>query len=441
MSSFNRPASLAPQNPERTTTMRMITDESPRSPAAMRRSNEIGSWNRACKRLGGLLPRIDPTATKKTTTAIVVALVLTMFGAGNCVGQSSDDAATSASPAAVDMHQDAPASNDSLRAMILTSRAAREAVAKIRPSLVTIESFGGVSAVQGKIGGIRKRGEGNTTGILVSPEGHIITSTFNFIGRPPVITVRTWDGKRHVAKMLGRDDIRKLTMLKIDADQPFPVPEFVPVEELRVGQWAVSVGVGYGDTTPAVSIGIISALNRIGGRAVQTDANISPANYGGPLIDLQGRVIGVCVPLNPQSDSLAAGVEWYDSGIGFCIPLAGGEDWIEMLKQGKRVAPGHLGILAMANPDGPGLFLERVFQDSPAGKAGLLREDIILAVDDQTTDELRVLKNILGRKSAGESIKVRYREFATGEEKTIEVTLGESPESDQNAPPGSRPPQ
>ncbi len=80
-------------------------------------------------------------------------------------------------------------SDNRLQAMILTSQAFRAAAAKIQPALVTIESFGGVSAVQGKIGGIRKQGEGNTTGVMISPDGLIVTSTFNFIQRPPVITV------------------------------------------------------------------------------------------------------------------------------------------------------------------------------------------------------------------------------------------------------------
>ena len=164
-------------------------------------------------------------------------------------------------------------------AMSLTSRAFRNAVQQIRPSLVTIESFGGVSAIQGRIGGIRKQGEGNTTGVLISDEGHIITSSFNFIQSPPVITVITGDGERRVAKILGKDETRKICLLKIERFDGIVVPEFVNEETIKVGQWAVSVGVGYGDTNSAISTGIISAKNRIGGRAIQTDANISPANY------------------------------------------------------------------------------------------------------------------------------------------------------------------
>ena len=164
-----------------------------------------------------------------------------------------------------------------MKAMSLTSNAFRSAVEKIRPSLVTIESFGGVSAVQGRIGGIRKQGEGNTTGILISKEGHIVTSSFNFITSPPVITVITSDGERRVAKLLGRDETRKICLLKLNPFAGIQLPEIAPLNEITVGQWAISVGVGYGDANPAVSTGIISAKNRIGGRAIQTDANTSPA--------------------------------------------------------------------------------------------------------------------------------------------------------------------
>jgi len=172
---------------------------------------------------------------------------------------------------------------DAFESMMLTAKAFRSATEKIQPSLVTIESYGGVAAVQGRIGGIRKQGEGNTTGVVISPDGYVATSTFNFIQKPPVITVVTSDGERHTARLMGRDKIRKICLLKIDGVSDLKVPEIIDPKEVTVGQWAVSIGVGYGDMSPAVSTGIISAKNRIGGKAIQTDANISPANYGGPF--------------------------------------------------------------------------------------------------------------------------------------------------------------
>ena len=218
-----------------------------------------------------------------TAMIVLMILIISVGLESTSLGQESNietDQAVESGPAPAQQ----PA--DLFRAMTLTSRAFRAAADKIQPSLVTIESFGGVSAVQGRIGGIRGQGEGNTTGVMISPDGHVLTSTFNFIQQPPVITVITSDGKRRFAKLLGRDDTRKICLLKIDGVSNMQVPEMVDEADVVVGQWAVSVGVGYGDTSPALSMGIISAKNRIGGRAIQTDANISPANYGGPLLDI-----------------------------------------------------------------------------------------------------------------------------------------------------------
>ncbi|MEZ6095579.1 MAG: trypsin-like peptidase domain-containing protein [Pirellulaceae bacterium] len=193
----------------------------------------------------------------------------------------------------------AVSSGQDLETMRATAKAVRFAAGNVQANLVAIESFGGSGAIAGRIAGIRKQGEGNTTGLLLGPDGYIVTSTFNFIQRPPVITVITLDGERHYAEMLGRDDTRKLCILKINDAPAVSEIKSVDPASVVVGQWAVSVGVGFGDVNSAVSTGIISATNRIGGRAIQTDANISPASYGGPLVDIHGDVLGICVPLNP----------------------------------------------------------------------------------------------------------------------------------------------
>ena len=323
-----------------------------------------------------------------------------------------------------------------MEAMSLTSNAFRSAVEKIRPSLVTIESFGGVSAVQGRIGGIRKQGEGNTTGILISKEGHIVTSSFNFITSPPVITVITSDGERRVAKLLGRDETRKICLLKLN---PFPgiqLPEIAPLNEITVGQWAISVGVGYGDANPAVSTGIISAKNRIGGRAIQTDANTSPANYGGPLLDIEGRVTGICVPLNPQNQAVGAGVEWYDSGIGFAIPLDGAAELIERLKTGERIYPGRLGIRMEANPDGSGgIRVVEVVPKSAASEAGLGHGDIIRKLNDKEVADQMELRKIMFQLEAGDEVTIVFDSHLEEKSMSATVKLGKPPAPKDDAPP------
>lgn len=335
---------------------------------------------------------------------------------------------------------------NTLEAMQVTSAMFREAADKVEPSLVTIESWGGVGAREGKIGGIRKQGEGNTTGIAISADGYIITSTFNFITRPPIIMVVTRDNKRHAAKLQGRDDLRKICLLKITdlgPDETLVVPEIAPLEKIKVGHWALSMGVGYGDRSPAISMGIISAKNRIGGRAIQTDANISPANYGGPLIDIDGRVMGICVPMNPQSQAIGAGVEWYDSGIGFAIPLDGADELLERLKDSDvKIEPAFLGVKADANPDGEGMWIAEVVPNSAAANAGLEREDVLMSVAGKPVADLMGLKQVLIAFEAGQKTTLEYLVQGKGDIVKKDITFIPAPESkneiDQLEPPEIR---
>ena len=122
------------------------------------------------------------------------------------------------------------------------------------------------------------------------------------------------------------------------------MPTQVPRQELAVGQWTIAVGRTYPDSFPNVSVGILCAINRVWGKAVQTDAKVSPSNYGGVLIDIRGRVIGMLVPLSPQQEGEFAGAEWYDSGIGFAVPLADIWPHLEKMKQGIDLQPGLLGV-------------------------------------------------------------------------------------------------
>jgi serine protease Do len=307
------------------------------------------------------------------------------------------------------------------------SAVARGALARVRPSVVTIESFGGITATEGVIGGIRKQGEGNTTGLIISPDGLVVTSLFNFARSPRIITVILADGQRKMATILGRDLSRNLCLLQLQDVADLPTPAWVPQQEIEVGQYAISLGVGYGDTRPAVAVGIISAINRIGGRAIQTDANISPANYGGPLIDIEGRVFGVCVPLSPGGLSSSAGVEWYDSGIGFAISLHGMEWWIERMKAGEDIFPGIIGVTVNDNPNGAGLQVVRTIPGSAAEQVELQKDDVILEVDSVALQTQADLMNIVKRLTSGHKLKIKFQRGADVRE--VEVTLTPHPDS------------
>ena len=196
-------------------------------------------------------------------------------------------------------------------------QAIRSAVDKIAPSVVKIETIGGLERV-GRV----LVSTGPTTGLVVAEDGYVISSAFNFIQQPSSILVTLPSGARAAAQIVARDHSRMLVLLKVNTAEKLTVPTAVPRTEMRVGQWGIAVGRTYDQKEPNISVGVVSAINRIWSTAIQTDAKISPANYGGPLIDIQGRVLGVLVPLSPQKQGgEVAGAEWYDSGIGFAVPL------------------------------------------------------------------------------------------------------------------------
>jgi serine protease Do len=314
--------------------------------------------------------------------------------------------------------QDAP---NLARGVLLAPKAFRAAAAKVQPSLVRIEGFGGVAA-DALGGGYQAPGEGPTTGVVISSDGYIVTSTFNFLRKPPIITVVDQSGRRHVAKLLGRDETRRICLLKVDGVSDWSVPQLADRDQLKVGQWVVATGIGFGADQPALMAGIISATSRISGRAVQTDANLSPANYGGPLVDLDGRVVGICVPLSPNAKSDAAGAEWYDSGIGFAVPLAGLDSVVAAMKEGKTLQRGFLGVQAQGAGDPPtGAVVKQVVPDSPAAKAEIQAEDRIVSVGGIEIQDVTHLQSVIGRFFAGDKVEIVVQR---GEEKkTLEAEL------------------
>lgn len=291
-----------------------------------------------------------------------------------------------------------------------TEQALRAAVEKVAPTVAKIETAGGSELVGGpsaQAGGIRK-GVGPTTGVVVSPDGYIVTSSFNFANKPTDIFVTVPGKPRAVAKVVATDSTRMITLLKIDA-QNLPVPVAMPKGEFTIGHWAVAVGRTLNPDAngfPSMSIGIVSAIGRIQGKAIQTDAKVSPVNYGGPLVATDGRVFGVLVPLSPRGDSDTAGIEWYDSGIGFAIPLEEINAILPRLKKGESVGRGVLGV-TFKNSNEPYFghpTVDVVTIESAAAKIGLQTGDQIVRVDGKPIAHVTALQFALGPKYAGDSV-------------------------------------
>ena len=134
----------------------------------------------------------------------------------------------------------------------LEQRAFRAAVDRVAPAVVRIETVGGGDQV-GRV----EFGSGATTGLVIDSEGYIVSSAVNFLNTPDSILVRLPDGLRKPARLVATDHNRMLVLLKIETDEPLPVPETVPDGEVRVGQWAIAVGRTFDLKRPNMSVGII----------------------------------------------------------------------------------------------------------------------------------------------------------------------------------------
>lgn len=281
-------------------------------------------------------------------------------------------------------------------------QAFQQAAALVSPSVVKIETVGGLDRVSGQLAAT-----GPTTGLVVAADGWIISSAFNFAAQPEQVLVTLGDGRRVPAKLVATDRSKMLTLLKVE-EQNLPVAAPAPKEGMRVGQWAIALGRTLEGETPSLSVGIVSALNRIWGKAIQTDAKISPINYGGPLINIDGQVLGILVPLAAQGkDDAVAGVEWYDSGIGFAIPLVDVLATLERLKQGQDLLPGLLGITFKSQDEFAGeTTLDRVRYGSPAQQAGLKTGDTIVSLEGRKITRIAQFRQLMGTRYAGDKISV-----------------------------------
>jgi serine protease Do len=283
-------------------------------------------------------------------------------------------------------------------------QAFKQAAALVSPSIVRIDTVGGLDVV-----GQLRTSTAPTSGVVLTEDGYIISSAFNFISKPASVLVTLPDGKRLPARLIATDRLRMVTLLKVEATG-LPVPKVVDKNSVEVGQWAVALGRTYDSPLPSMSVGIVSAVNRIWGRAVQTDAKISPVNYGGPLVDVNGGVIGILAPLSPQGKTETAGVEWYDSGIGFAIPLEDIYRTLPRLKKGEDLRPGQAGIslkskdIYAADP-----VIDRVRYDSPAWNAGLRPDDLVVEIEGKPVRRIAQVMMVIRSRLEGERVALKVK--------------------------------
>lgn len=278
------------------------------------------------------------------------------------------------------------------------------------------------------------------SGFLISDDGYVVTN--NHVVAPGArgasvdsITVTLTNRKEYSAKLIGRDPISDLALLKIEA-KGLPFVKFGDSERTRVGDWIIAIGnpFGIGST---VTAGIVSALHRATGqggaydRFIQTDAAINQGNSGGPMFDLNGNVIGI-------NSQIFAGQSGGNIGIGFAIPAVEAKPVIDKLMQGTTIARGYLGVGmkpltedfagALGLPKNSGEIIERVSPGEPADKAGIQVGDVIVAVNGQAVTQDNSLSYLVANVKPGTRIPLDI--IRGGKKQTINVVVGTRPSED-----------
>ncbi|MBL8727101.1 MAG: trypsin-like peptidase domain-containing protein [Planctomycetes bacterium] len=270
---------------------------------------------------------------------------------------------------------------------------------------------------------------GRTTGVVLTSDGWILVSRFALNFDPTTVLVVVPGRGTFHAERAGEDTSRGIALVKIDAEG-LPVATFVPPDEVRVGQWAFALGRTFAADEPTVHIGIVSAKNRLFGRALQIDAYTSPANYGGAVVDVHGRVLGIAVPLSPSGRN--AGVEWYDSGIGFAVTIADIRDLLARMQQGHVLQRGWLGVQLELAHLGPGAKIAGTPKDGAAARAHLRKGDVIVAVDGVEVQNGPHFQMLVSSRLGGDRVTLTVLKKGAGERLTLPpIELLDTPWSEQ----------
>ena len=264
------------------------------------------------------------------------------------------------------------------------------------------------------------------SGFVVDEQGHIVTNDHVVQGATQYRVRFGAHGKPLVAKLLGTDPSADLAVLQVDPKQADLQPlRLGASDRLRPGDLAIAIGSPFG-LEGTVTSGIVSALGRTItapngfsiSNAVQTDAAINPGNSGGPLLDAQGRVIGVNsqIQTNGGSDQ--------NSGVGFAVPVDAIKRALPALEQGKSVQHAYLGVSTQAATEG-GAQVNEVVANGPAAKAGLRQGDRILKIGDATIAEPDDVAAAVNARKPGDKVAVVVERG--GNRRTLTVTLGAQP--------------
>jgi S1-C subfamily serine protease len=294
--------------------------------------------------------------------------------------------------------------------------AVRTAAARCLESVVSIEVIGAIGSDEGDV-----ERDAPGSGVVVGKEGYILASSLVSARPSASLIVVLGTGERYAAKVIAKDEHRDLVLLKIDAPNDLKALDLAEASARVVGQTVIAVGRYGGDRSPLVSRGILSAEQRLDGIALQCDARVSPSFYGGPLIDLYGRTLGVLIPAVAEGGAESS-TDWYDSGIAFAIPTDVIANKLERMKRGEEIKRGMIGIVARSSdPYSDGTEIAAVRRRSPAEQAGLLPGDEVISVAGLKVRRQLEIRQALGPYDAGETISIGFRRGEITQ--AVDVTL------------------
>lgn len=272
--------------------------------------------------------------------------------------------------------------------------------------------------------------KGMGSGIIASSNGYVLTN-HHIIEDAERIQVTLSDGRKMAGKVIGSDPVTDISVMNVESGN-LPVAPLGDSDQLKVGQIAIAIGnpLGFFLKGPTVTVGVISALNRsidVDGHLVenmiQTDAHINPGNSGGPLVNSEGRVIGINSANIPRVQ-----------GIGFAIPINKVRDIADSLIAHGRVVRPWLGLVGLTLtreladyyelPLEKGVLVARVPDGSPLGRAGVRAGDVIVGMDEAVLEGIEDLQKELRQRNVGDAIKLTF--VRDGVRTTTKVRLAEN---------------
>jgi serine protease Do len=304
-----------------------------------------------------------------------------------------------------------------------------DAVDAVRPAVVSIDASAAGRRQAHRHADTSRPGHSLGAGLIVEADGHILTNE-HVIGSAATVVVRTSDHGEYEARVIGRDPLTDLALLKVQSGRQFPVARLGDSDRLRVGDWVVAIGNPLG-LEHTVTAGIVSAKGRTLGEGpdddfIQTDTATHAGSSGGPLANTRGEVVGI--------HNIGFGDKGDGPEISLAIPINLVKAIVPQLKASGRVSRGWLGIKTRpvalrggAQPGGPprGALVTEVTRQGPAAVSGLRAGDLIAALDGTAIHHPDQLARLVARRPAGYEVQLTLRRGA--ESVGVRARLAELP--------------